>query len=176
MRQWMHGRDFPSGNGLGNLHFLACTSQIWWRRRDSNLRPRAGMIMALPVGVQATTPFSSAVVATGHDDLMSPCWHDRRRSPPSDFPRPEAEKGEKRTAANESDRRRLSGRWMLSGCLSAAPCRGSGTRRFFASGRRLWESRLYQAVHDHSDGPLVSVLETGEGRAHRGCLKWTSRE
>lgn len=41
MRQWMHGRDFPSENGLGNLHFLACTSQIWWRRRDSNLRPRA---------------------------------------------------------------------------------------------------------------------------------------
>jgi hypothetical protein len=35
---------------------------FWWRRRDSNLRPRAGMLLA---------SMTSTVVAIGHDDLMS---------------------------------------------------------------------------------------------------------
>jgi len=71
---------------------------------------------ALPDLTLTVSPFSSAVVAIGHDDLMSPGWHGRRRSPPFDFARPDAEKAEARTITNESDRRRLSGRWMLSGC------------------------------------------------------------
>jgi hypothetical protein len=47
---------------------------------------------------------------------MSPCWQIRRRSPPFDFPCPDAEKAETRTVANESEPRRPAGRWMLSGC------------------------------------------------------------
>ena len=46
---------------------------------------------------------------------MSPCWHGRRRSPPFDFPLRDAENAEMRTVANERDRRRVSGRWMLGG-------------------------------------------------------------
>src|SRR5579872_1219279 len=37
------------------FHFLARTSQIfWWRRRDSNLRPRAYESPALPLSYAAT--------------------------------------------------------------------------------------------------------------------------
>jgi hypothetical protein len=60
---------------------------------------------------------------TSDTGLMSPCWQVRRRSPPFDFPRRDAEKAAKRTVANESDRRRISGRWMLGGC-SIHDCRG----------------------------------------------------
>src|SRR5437016_3553659 len=55
-------------------------------------------------------------IRTCDQGLMSPCWHGRRRSPPFDFLCRDTEKAERRTVANESDRGRLSGRWMLSGC------------------------------------------------------------
>src|SRR5947209_515250 len=50
---------------------------------------------------------------TSDTGRMSPCWQVRRRSPPSDFLRPDAEKAEKRTGANGSDRGRSWGQWML---------------------------------------------------------------
>src|SRR5438270_13478262 len=55
-------------------------------------------------------------IRTCDQGLMSPCWRVRRRSPPSDFPCRDAEKAEKRTGATGGEPRRLSGRWMLSGC------------------------------------------------------------
>jgi hypothetical protein len=53
MLKWMHGKGFSVEKGLRNPHFLACTSQIWWRRRDSNLRPRAYESPALPLSYAA---------------------------------------------------------------------------------------------------------------------------
>src|SRR5579884_3086152 len=42
------------------FHFLARTSQIfWWRRRDSNLRPRAYESPALPLSYAASRAFES---------------------------------------------------------------------------------------------------------------------
>jgi len=68
-------------------------------------------------------------IRTCDQGLMSPCWHGRRRSPPSDFSRRDAKKAEKRTVANEGDRGRLSGRWMLSGCtLCGGAARGACPR------------------------------------------------
>jgi len=55
-------------------------------------------------------------IRTCDQGLMSPCWHGRRRSPPFDFPRRNAEKPEARTVATGDEPRRLLGRWMLRGC------------------------------------------------------------
>jgi len=55
-------------------------------------------------------------IRTCDQGLMSPFWHGRRRSPPFDFPRRDAEKAGSRTVADWSEPGRLLARWMLSGC------------------------------------------------------------
>ena len=55
-------------------------------------------------------------IRTCDQGLMSPCWQVRRRSPPFDFPRRDAENAEARTVAIGGEPRRPWGRWMLRGC------------------------------------------------------------
>jgi hypothetical protein len=52
-------------------------------------------------------------IRTSDHGRMRPCWHGRGRSPPSDFPRRDAEKAGSRTGATEGEPRRKAGRWML---------------------------------------------------------------
>src|SRR5579875_2875029 len=61
----------------GGFHFMARTSQIfWWRRRDSNLRPRAYESPALPLSYAALHPSkgldSGGWIRTNDLRVMSP--------------------------------------------------------------------------------------------------------